>query len=184
MRERRKTEKPSFAGSLLLAHPRLRDPNFRRVVVLMSAHNAEGAMGVVLNRPLSQRLGELSGEFALSPLSGVTMFCGGPVQPEQLLLVAWQSREEGFRLHFGVEPDKACQLLAEGGTEVRAFRGYSGWSGGQLEKELRADTWVVADVPPDLLTHAPGDGLWRAVLGAQGEEWTLLANEPDDPAVN
>ena len=65
MRERRKISRDTLAGSLLLAHPAMKDPNFRRSVVLMSAHNAEGAMGVVLNRPLGKRLGELSdGRFA------------------------------------------------------------------------------------------------------------------------
>ena len=184
MRERRKIRKPSLAGALLLAHPAMRDPNFRRAVVLMSAHNAEGAMGVVLNRPLGKRLGEINGEFALSPLAGVEMFSGGPVQPEQLLLVAWQDQPDGFRLHFGVEPDKAGQLLADGNTEVRAFQGYSGWSAGQLEKELSVDTWIVTDVPPDLLTQPRGDALWRAVLGGLGEQWRLQANEPEDPEAN
>ena len=67
-----------IAGSLLLAHPAMKDPNFRRSVVLMSVHNDEGAMGVVLNRPMGKRLGELSGDFALGPLSGVPLFNGGP----------------------------------------------------------------------------------------------------------
>ena len=65
MRAPRQTTKETVAGSLLLAHPKLLDPNFRRSVVLMSLHNAEGAMGVVLNRPLGRRLAELSGDFAL-----------------------------------------------------------------------------------------------------------------------
>src|ERR1041385_4734972 len=104
MRERRKVTKDTLAGSLLLAHPAMRDPNFRHSVVLMSAHNAEGAMGVVLNRPLGKRLGELSGDFALGPLAGVPLFKGGPVQTDQLVLVAWQVHPEGFRLHFGVDP--------------------------------------------------------------------------------
>ncbi len=65
MQERRQTTKESLAGSMLLAHPGMRDPNFRRTVVLMSVHNAEGAMGVVLNRPLGKNLGELNGDFAL-----------------------------------------------------------------------------------------------------------------------
>ena len=69
VRERRQPEKESIAGSLLLAHPSLRDPNFRRAVVLMSVHNSDGAMGVVLNRPLGKRLGELNGEFALGALA-------------------------------------------------------------------------------------------------------------------
>ena len=133
MRERRKTTKQSIAGSLLLAHPAMKDPNFRRTVVLMSAHSADGAMGVVMNRPMGKRLGELNGEFALGALAGVPVFSGGPVQTKQLLLVAWQNREDGFQLHFGIEPDKAGQLVGEGGTQLRAYLGYSGWSKGQLE---------------------------------------------------
>lgn len=184
MRERRKVTKDMLAGSLLLAHPAMRDPNFRRSVILMSAHSTEGAMGVVLNRPLGKRLGQLSGDFALGPLASVPLFTGGPVQTEQLVLAAWQSRDDGFRLHFGIEPDKALQLLAEEGTEVRGFLGYSGWSAGQLENEMKQRTWIVADVPEDLLTHSQDDGLWRTVLGREGAEWRLLAGEPDDPTLN
>lgn len=183
MRERRVT-KETLAGSLLLAHPAMRDPNFRRSVVLMSAHNAEGAMGVVLNRPLGKRLGELTGEFALGPLAGVPLFKGGPVQTDQLVLVAWQTHPEGFRLHFGVDPDKAQQLLSEDGTQIRGFLGYSGWSAGQLENEMRVQTWIVADVPADLLSQSQDESLWRTVLGREGAEWRLLANEPDKPDLN
>lgn len=183
MRER-PTTKETLAGSLLLAHPAMRDPNFRHSVVLMSAHNAEGAMGVVLNRPLSKRLGELSGDFALSPLAPVPLFKGGPVQTDQLILVAWQPHPEGFRLHFGLDPEKAQELLGDEGTHIRGFLGYSGWSAGQLENEMKMRTWIVADIPEDLLTHTQDDSLWRTVLGREGAEWRLLANEPDDPEFN
>ena len=184
MRERRQGTKETLAGSLLLAHPAMRDPNFRHSVVLMSVHNAEGAMGVVLNRAMGKRLGELNGEFALGPLASVPLFNGGPVQTSQLLLAAWQTRPDGFRLHFGIEPDKAAQLLTEDDTHVRAFLGYSGWSAGQLENEMKHHTWVVADVPEDLMAQAQDETLWRAVLGREGAEWRLLADEPDDPEQN
>lgn len=184
MREPHQTSRETLAGSLLLAHPAMKDPNFRRSVVLMSSHNAEGAMGVVLNRPMGKRLGELSGDFALGALAGVPLFHGGPVQTEQLVLAAWQTRSDGFRLHFGIDPDKAEQLLGEEGTHVRGFLGYSGWSAGQLENEMRLRTWVVADVPEDLLTQAQDETLWRTVLGREGAEWRLLAGEPDDPELN
>lgn len=184
MRERHKTSKETLAGSLLLAHPAMRDPNFRRSVILMSAHGAEGAMGVVLNRPFGKRLGELSGDFALGPLAGVPVFIGGPCDREKLALAAWQTRMHGFRLHFGIEPDKALQLMAEEDTHVRGFMGYSGWSAGQLENEMKQKTWVVADVPEDLLVHPQDDSLWRTVLGREGAEWRLLAGEPDHPEMN
>lgn len=184
MRERRKVTKDTLAGSLLLAHPAMRDPNFRHSVVLMSAHSADGAMGVVLNRPLGKRLGQLSGDFALGPLAGVQLFTGGPVQTEQLVLAAWQVRADGFRLHFGIEPDRALQLLAEEGTQVRGFLGYSGWSAGQLENEMKHNTWIVADVPEDLLAQSQDESLWRTVLGREGANWRLLAGEPDHPERN
>lgn len=184
MRERRQSSKQSLAGSLLLAHPSMRDPNFRRSVVLMSVHNAEGAMGVVLNRPMGKRLGELNGEFALGALASVPLFQGGPVQPEQLLLVAWQPQEDGFRLHFGLEPDRAALLIAEQGTHVRAFLGYSGWGGGQIEQELKQNTWLVADVSSGLLEGPQDVALWRSVVSSLGKEWRLLAEEPDDTSLN
>lgn len=183
MRERHAT-KETLAGSLLLAHPALRDPNFRRCVVLMSAHNPEGAMGVVLNRPMGKRLGELSGEFALGPLAGVQLYNGGPVQTDQLVLVAWQVHPDGFRLHFGIDPERAQQLIGEEGSQIRGFLGYSGWSAGQLENEMRVQTWIVADVPEDLLLHSQDESLWRTVLSREGAEWRLLANEPDHPDFN
>ncbi len=184
MRERTTKSKVSLAGSLLLAHPAMRDPNFRRTVILMSEHNGDGAMGIVLNRPLGKRLGELNGEFALGPLAGVPIYRGGPVHPEQLLLAAWETREDGFRLHFGIEPAKAGQLLSEPGVVVRAFLGYSGWTGGQLENELKHNTWVVANIPGDLLEGAQDNTLWREILAREGDEWRLLAGEPEDPGRN
>jgi putative transcriptional regulator len=184
MRERRQSASSSIAGSLLLAHPVLKDPNFRRTVVLMSSHTAEGAMGVVLNRPMSRKLGDLNVDFALGPLRDVPLYSGGPVETKQLLLAAWQTRDDGFQMHFGIEPEKAAQMATEEGVHIRAFLGYSGWTGGQLERELKHDTWIVTEVPADLLEHPQDDALWRGVLAGVGEEWRLLADEPDDPSRN
>lgn len=174
----------NLAGSLLLAHPTLRDPNFRRTVVLMSVHTDEGAMGVVLNRPLNKRLGEINGSYAYGPLADVPVFSGGPVQLDQLILVAWQRHSEGFRLHFGVEFDHAKELISDESTSIRAYVGYSGWEGGQLEGELRNNAWVVSPMMPDLLDQSPTEDLWRLVLGGISPEWKLLAGEPDDPSFN
>ena len=183
-RHRTDREKISdVAGSLLLAHPALKDPHFRKSVILMSMHDKGGAMGVVLNRPLGKRLSGLNGEFALGPLAKVPVYSGGPVQDRQLILVAWEIRKDGFRMHFGIEPPKAEECLNDG-MEVRAFLGYSGWTGGQLENELKHNTWVLSDIPEDLILHDQDDSLWRSVLGAKGDEWRLLADEPDDVSQN
>lgn len=175
-----------LAGSLLLAHPKLRDPNFARAVVLLSLHNAEGAMGVVLNRPLGKTLADLGPEFGRSELAKVPVYSGGPVNPEQLILVAWQtaSFDGTFKLYFGLDPEKLRELMRETALEVRAFLGYSGWTGGQLEGEMAQHTWLVSPVPADLLGQLEGVGLWRRIVGGLSAEWRVLADEPDDPSQN
>jgi putative transcriptional regulator len=187
MRERRTARKPkTLAGQLLLAHPALRDPNFRRAVILLSVHNADGAMGVVLNRPLDQQLGELNSEFAFGPLAGVPVYSGGPVQPEQLILVSWQwlTAESAFQLHFGIEPEKAAELVGTPGVTLRAFLGYAGWGKGQLENEMKQDTWFVTAVEGGQLENLAGIVLWRAILVSIDPQLKLLADEPEDPTVN
>jgi putative transcriptional regulator len=184
MRERTPGTSKSLAGTLLLAHPSLRDANFRRTVVLMTADAAEGAMGVILNRPAQKRLGELGGDFALGPLASVPIFKGGPVQTEQLILAAWQVQEQGFQLHLGLDPEKAVALLAEEGIHLRAFFGYAGWSAGQLKNELKHQSWVRAEAPKDLFALPGEANLWRDVLGREGSEWRLLADEPEEPGMN
>jgi putative transcriptional regulator len=187
MRERRKTTKSdTLAGQLLLANPALRDPHFKRSVILLSAHSEEGAMGVVLNRPLGKQLAELNGSFALGPLAGVPLYCGGPVEPEQLIIVSWQwlKAEDAFQLHFGIEPDKAAELIGTPGITVRAFLGYAGWSKGQLEGEMQRDTWFTSTVEGEQLDRADGTDLWRGLLGALDPDLKLLADEPEDPSVN
>ena len=187
MKERRSPRKAiSLAGQLLLAHPVLRDSNFQRTVVLLSSHGAEGAMGVVLNRPLNRQLGELNADFALSPLAGVPLYYGGPVEPEQLIIVTWHwiPAEQAFQLHFGVEVEKATAMMGLPGVTMRAFLGYSGWSKGQLENELNHDTWLVSPVEGDWLIKHDGVPLWRSMIGHLNPELKVLADAPDDPTVN
>jgi putative transcriptional regulator len=186
MREHHSTDNKALAGSLLLAHPSMRDENFRRAVVLLSTHDEKGAMGVVLNRPLGKRLGQLNAEFALSPLASVPLYQGGPVQTEQLLLCAWKfhADQSGFQLMFGIDPNKAIELQEEQGTQLRAFLGYAGWTGGQLENELSQNTWVVTPLVAKLMEEKPDDTLWRTILTDLNHDWKLLVDEPDDPSLN
>lgn len=186
MHERGSTDTSALAGSLLLAHPSLKDANFRHSVILMSAHDANGAMGVVLNRPLGKTLGQLSADFALSPLSGVPIYKGGPVQTEQLLLCGWKLHEDGsgFQLMFGIDPEKASELLNEPHVQLRAFLGYSGWTGGQLEGELQQNAWVVSPLVSGVLEAEQDETLWKSILGGMSDEWRLLVNEPEDPSLN
>jgi putative transcriptional regulator len=181
MRDRAGTfEEKGLAGSLLLAHPSMRDDNFRRTVILMSTHGRDGAMGVVLNRPLGKKIGDLSGDFQFSPIASVPVFRGGPVQKEQLILAGWKHQGGGFRLFFGLEPDRAGELAGEEGVQVRGFLGYAGWTKGQLEGEIRKNAWLVSPVAPEVLDLEGGEALWKHLLGGMGWEWKLAADEPGE----
>lgn len=140
-----------------------------------------------MNRPLHKRLGELGGDFALGPLSEVPLFDGGPVAKRQLILCAWRpcpEDEEGVQLLFGLDAERAAELAGQQGVQLRAFLGYAGWSGGQLEGELKRDTWVVADLEPEIIQGRPDESLWRRALSELDPQWRLLAGEPDEPGLN
>ncbi len=178
----------SLAGSLLLAHPAMQDPNFHRAVVLLSAHDEEGALGVVLNRPMDQHLSELDDSFDVSGLAEVPIYAGGPVRTDRLLIcaISMYSDGAGLRLHFGLEPNAAESLKNEHGDaiDIRAFLGHSGWGAGQLENELTRNTWAVSEIPGDLLERDPDDSLWRGVISMVSPEWRLLAEAPEHPENN
>jgi putative transcriptional regulator len=155
-------------------------------VILIASHDTEGAMGVVLNRPLDKCLGELNADFGMSSLAKVPLFAGGPVQTTQVILCVWRPNPEsdGFQLMFGIDPQRAEELVNEEGVHMRAFLGYTGWTAGQVEEELERETWVVSPLVADLLEDSPDEQLWRDLLAQIDDEWKLLADEPDDPSLN
>ncbi len=181
-------ETPPFSGSLLVSHPGLLDPNFRKSVVLLSAHDEEsGSLGVIINRPTGQTLAELNGEYTYGPLAEVPVYEGGPVQRDQMLLVAWHWLPESsaFRLYFGISEDKAAELMADSNrAEVRAFLGYSGWSEGQLEMERQQNAWLVIPISGHLMEGLDGPAMWREILASTWPELAFLADAPDDPTLN
>src|SRR6476469_2882182 len=135
----------SLAGSLLVAHPTMLDPNFRRAVLFISAPDAEdGALGVTLNRPLDKQVADLVNEPPPEGLGDVPVFTGGPVGKTQLMFAAfeWQ-KGEGLKLNHNVGIDEAHQLVEEDPASIRAFVGYAGWSAGQLEDEMKQKAWIL-----------------------------------------
>jgi putative transcriptional regulator len=178
----------SLRGKLLVASPTLVDPNFARSVVLITEHNEDGAMGVVLNRPSETDVGEVAPELA-SVAFGEPVFIGGPVQPKALVVLArfadlgaaaWVVAEDvGF---VAAETDSG--RLAEAVRRGRVYAGYSGWGPGQLEDELEEEAWIVeAPLPAELFPDDP-QTLWSDVLDRKGGQFALIARMPEDPSLN
>lgn len=176
---------PSLAGQVLLAHPSLDDPHFRRTAVLLHHHTARhGALGVVLNRALGRTLADLDGRFAGGPLAEALAHEGGPVHPDRLALGSWRLGPEGLSdLRFGLAEEEASLLAAEAGIRLRAYVGHAAWSPGQLDNELRLNAWVVAPLGPEAESLA-GEDLWRRWLGRLRPDLGLAADAPGDLGLN
>ncbi len=170
----------ALTGRLLVAEPDLADPNFDHTVILMLHHDADGALGLVVNRPYGTApTGELLsrlGVQAPSKVSGETLlYYGGPVQPEIGMIVhsAEYARADTKRLtpEISVTADPAVLADgAEGHGPRRAIPvlGYAGWGPGQLESELAQGAWFTLPADPTLV-FAPDPGkVWAAALARRG----------------
>lgn len=183
---------PFGPGDLLVAVPHLADPSFRRTVVLVLHHDEDGAVGVVLNRPLELEVAAVLPAWQDVMTQPPRLFQGGPVGLDGALGLA--------TLPAGAEPPPAVSRVAaafgvvdlDGDPEgtargvlgLRVFAGHAGWSAGQLDAEVAAGDWyVVPALPSDVVTGRP-EQLWRTVLRRQGGALAVAAAWPDDPSLN
>ena len=177
----------SLTGQLLVAEPVLSDPNFRRAVVLICDHDADGAFGLILNRPTEHTLAEaLEQSFPFE----ADLWQGGPVQLDTLhfLHTHGDAVEGATEVVDGVFWGGQFEsLVAQGDAYAEAparfFAGYAGWSAGQLEDELEAGGWMVLPATARTVLE-PNPELWRRILRSLGGEYALLANFPDNPRLN
>jgi putative transcriptional regulator len=181
----------SYAGHLLVATPRLMDPNFTRSVILMLDHDEDGALGVVINRPTELPLSAVLPGWGEAVVSPPLLFTGGPVAEESALaigLAAGSGPEQSFKRLTGdfglVDLDAEPYDVLGGLVGVRVFSGYAGWEPGQLESEIAEGSWYIVEaLATDVLDPRP-DELWRTVLRRQPNEMAYLATLPEDPSLN
>lgn len=181
-------EEMNLSGSLLIAHPSLLDPNFRKSVILVSLDsNDEGTVGVVINRPLHTTLGEYNTEFACGALKDVPLYAGGPVSNDQMILVAWHwsAENNAFKLYFGISFETAqSMLIEEPNVQIRGFLGYAGWGREQLADERAQNAWMVMPIEQQTMASADHKELWYNLVVGLNPELKFLADFPDDPSLN
>jgi putative transcriptional regulator len=202
----------SLKGRLLVANPALPDPNFHRTVVLVLAHQEDGALGVVLNRPSELDVDSPLPRWERLVADPPVVFVGGPVAPGAAICLARvpdppeaeadaeasrdESRPDGWvKARLGgwvpllgdlgtLDLDGDPDDLAITVDAIRVFAGYAGWGAGQLEGEIEAGAWfVVSAEPADALSGDPGQ-LWKRVLRRQGGRLALVAAYPNEPSLN
>lgn len=178
----------NLKGQLLVSSGGLYDRNFRHTVVLIGEHGEWGAVGVVLNRALTQRVGDVAPLLAGLPGTDGALFEGGPVEPRQVALLVEVSTPDILDVPvFGAIGFLTGDVPAEVQPLVRRARvyiGHAGWGPGQLEAELESGAWIVEPArAEDVFTDEPA-ALWRRVLERKGPPFSSMARIPFDPTTN
>ncbi len=177
-------------GRLLVSEPYLPDPNFERTIILICEHNEEGTVGFVLNKPSLTKLGEL-----ISPLQQLenTVCMGGPVQQDTLHYIHRCAGIDGAveiseRIFWGGEFNQVVEKLETKQLEnedIKFFLGYSGWLPGQLEEEIKVNSWIVSDfLSEELIFETSEEEMWKMTLKKMGGRFSMYSNYPVDPSMN
>ena len=156
--------------------------------MLIGHHDGEGAVGVVLNRPLEVSVDEAVPPLADLVVPGDLLFRGGPVQPEAAVVVAdFEDPSVAGVLAFdsiGFLPEEADPAELGGIRRARVFAGYAGWGPQQLEVELEETAWIVAPATAADVFHEEPERLWEQVCRRLGPRYALLSTMSDDPSSN
>lgn len=179
----------SLKHHLLIAMPQLADPNFHHSVTYLIEHNAEGAMGLTLNRPTDASLmdvfADLEIECLAPPSDHHQLVMGGPVQPEAGFILhpptsqVWQSSIPVDNQLWLTTSRDILEAIARGqGPEQSLLAlGYAGWGPGQLEQELAENAWLSTPASADLIFDVPIDQRWQAAAARLGVDLNLISTE-------
>ncbi len=184
----RMAERTSLRDHFLIAMPGLADPNFFHAVVYLCEHDEEGAMGLVVNRPLDLTLGEIFEQMGIEAsdeaAAGQAVYFGGPVQCERGFVIHrphgdWES---SLSVSDEVAVTSSRDILVSiasgrGPRDSLVALGYAGWGPGQLEQELVDNAWLSVESDPAILFGTADEERWQAAAARGGIDPTLLSGE-------
>lgn len=177
-------------GTILIADPFLKDPNFLRTTVFLCDHKEEGSFGFVINRKLNYVIGDL-----VNDLEGCNfpVYYGGPVQQNTIHFLhrcprlITSSEKVTENVFWGGEFDELVSLLKNetlSSKDVRLFLGYSGWAEGQLQDEINEKTWLTTFSTVELVFDLDSNAVWKQALKQLGGDYEQLIHYPIDPQLN
>jgi len=178
-------------GRLLVAEPFMNEPYFGRSVILLTQHSDLGSMGLVLNKPLKLYLHEILEGVKVE--ENIPVFCGGPVGSKSLFYLhnlseVPQSFQITKNLYLGGDFEWLMDNLNAGlgaAAKVRFFLGYAGWDEGQLQDEIKHQSWLVTKLATDEILHMPGyESLWSRSMQSLGGKYKRWAEFPQNPNLN
>lgn len=176
-------------GRIIISEPFLPGNYFSRSTILLVECSDKGAIGFILNKPVETAVKDLFKDF---PDFGAEVYVGGPVGNESIYYIHTLGDKLHGSLHvkdnlyWGGDFDHLKSLIGAGLVElnqVRFFIGYSGWSEGQLEKEIIENSWLVTDAPVEAIMNSDED-FWIDSVKNAGGHYELWQNFPEDPTLN
>lgn len=174
-------------NQFLIAMPNLTDKDFSHTVTYLCQHSSEGAVGIIINRPTSMKLGDIFAQMNIDALSLASVnspiYMGGPVQQERGFVIhntCEQQWDSSIVISEDVSLTSSRDILeaiakAEGPTHYLIALGYAGWGAGQLEKEIVANAWLHTPYAETILFHTPVSQRWNAAANLIGININLLA---------
>ena len=178
----------SLTNHFLIAMPGLQDPNFSRTVTYVCEHTDQGAMGIVINRPLDVRLGELLDQLeivALRPnVEQIPVYQGGPVQTDRgfVLHTSGPTFDSTLSITSDISVTTSRDVLeaiasGEGPEQTLVALGYAGWGSGQLEQEMSANAWLSGPASHEIIFRMDPNARWLAAAQLLGVDLNLLSGE-------
>ncbi len=181
-------ETTNLTNQFLIAMPALADPNFYHTVTYVCAHNEDGAMGIVINRPMDLNLGDIMTQMNIDVtadrVKSLPIFDGGPVQRERGFVIhrpggKWDAMlEVGSELSVTTSRDILVAVANGKGPEKTLIAlGYAGWGAGQLEKEIAENAWLHGPASERVLFEMPHEERWQAAAALVGVDFDRLSGE-------
>ena len=182
------TDAQSLNGKLLIAMPGMQDTRFEKSVIYMCAHSEDGSMGLIINKPVQElSFADLLSQLGIKParpIDGVDVHFGGPVEHGRGFVLHssdYAEASETLQVNEQFGMTASLDILedisnGEGPVQCLLALGYAGWGPGQLEDELRANGWLIADASPKLVFNKDNEATWQAAIESIGIDPRLLSS--------
>lgn len=179
-----KSQTGGLRNHFLIAMPTLNGSIFSHTITYICDHSDEGAMGLVINQPFDLSMTDIFSQMGIQgPEDDAPILCGGPVQPERGFIL--HSPEASWSSSLAVSDDimltasrDIIEAMANGKGPLKRLiaLGYAGWSAGQLEEEILANSWLTVPADSSIIFDTPIDQRWATVAQNLGIDLNLISS--------